>query len=295
MGTATQFEQAIVETTGDRGTEGQGDANFALVCTQDWLRREYRGIDYYRKSGWFLFFNLLLTIVVVAVATHLMAQEMLAELTGLMLPNFGHTIFLLYFTITHIHTFQLYSFISNQKQRFKNLIVNKIGEFIIIFEIFKYNYSVTYLFAHIALEGAKEVALSKQLFSATSIFDDEPILILLQASALYQTWTSLRIIWLGGLNYRIALRIIALGLPTYIMRNFTASVFSFFMVYKWVAMFSVYKMYEACTIFYSVVDNRDKIKTKNNFYLCYYFVVFHFGHGFFSLLHSKNICPIAQK
>ncbi|KAL5666466.1 hypothetical protein ACJX0J_026574, partial [Zea mays] len=39
MGTATQFEQATVETTGDHGTEGQGDANFALVCTQDWLRR----------------------------------------------------------------------------------------------------------------------------------------------------------------------------------------------------------------------------------------------------------------
>ncbi|KAL5664163.1 hypothetical protein ACJX0J_024271, partial [Zea mays] len=50
MGTATQFEQATVETTGDNGTEGQGDANFALLCTQDWLRREYRGIDYYRKK-----------------------------------------------------------------------------------------------------------------------------------------------------------------------------------------------------------------------------------------------------
>ncbi|KAL5663067.1 hypothetical protein ACJX0J_023175, partial [Zea mays] len=39
MGTATQFEQATMETTGDHGTEGQVDANFALVCTQDWLRR----------------------------------------------------------------------------------------------------------------------------------------------------------------------------------------------------------------------------------------------------------------
>ncbi|KAL5655617.1 hypothetical protein ACJX0J_034936 [Zea mays] len=39
MGTATQFEQATMETIGDHGTEGQVDANFALVCTQDWLRR----------------------------------------------------------------------------------------------------------------------------------------------------------------------------------------------------------------------------------------------------------------
>ncbi|KAL5673478.1 hypothetical protein ACJX0J_017784 [Zea mays] len=29
MGTATQFEQATMETTGDHGTEGQVDANFA--------------------------------------------------------------------------------------------------------------------------------------------------------------------------------------------------------------------------------------------------------------------------
>ncbi|KAL5662072.1 hypothetical protein ACJX0J_029197, partial [Zea mays] len=29
--------QATVETTADHGTEG--NANFALVCTQDWLRR----------------------------------------------------------------------------------------------------------------------------------------------------------------------------------------------------------------------------------------------------------------